>query len=327
MKRSFWLLVPLLLTVAFASNDAWAAPSYKDRLAARKLVRQAKKLARLGKHSKAAKKYKKADKRVPSLNHKLGRAQQLVKAGDLVKAGTVLEKAQKKKRVFRWADKMAMRKIKKLAQDVEERVPTLTINVVEPTASDVTVTVDDDDFEVADGAVNFNPGRYRVVAKAKGYKKWSKKVRLDEGDEKTLSITMTPIKAKVDPDAAKSGKGISRVPAYVAWGIGVAGIAAGIGFGVAAVQSTSDVRTLYNCKENKCPVEAEEDLAVAKMNGNISTAGWIVAGVGAAAGTILFLVSGGDSEEGVDKDGDAGMLKIEARPVIGPGYLGVTGRF
>jgi hypothetical protein len=34
-----------------------------------------------------------------------------------------------------------------------------------------------------------------------------------------------------------------------------------------------------------------------------------------------------DDEEEGDDDDDEGMLKIEARPMLGPGYVGVTGSF
>lgn len=330
MRRAKILIVTLLacLTLPCLFSDmglAQARPSRNDYRAAAKHRRKAQILARKGKHKKAAKAYKKADRLVPSLANKLGRAEQLAKAGDLVKAGEVLEKAAKLP-ARRWRDKQTMRRIRKLAEDVEERVPTLRIKVRGPKRGDFEVTVDEEEFEVGDGAVNFNPGRYEVVVKAAGFKTYSKKIKLREGDVEKLVVRMKSL-APAKPEKEESdGKGMSRVPAYLSWGLGVAGLGVGIGFGIAAMNATNDVLTLYGCQNDKCPPEAEADLSVAKTNGNLSTAGFVVGGAGLVAGTILFFVAGNDDEEGANEAGKR-QLTIEARPVIAPGYLGVSGRF
>jgi tetratricopeptide (TPR) repeat protein len=325
MKRAAVFLLVVFTCLASGITRAEARPSRNDYRLAAKHRRKALGLARKGKHKKAAKAYKKADRLVPSLANKLGRAEQLAKAGNLVKAGELLKKAVKLP-ARKWRDKQTMRRIRKLAEDVEERVPTLRIKVRGPDSDDFAVTVDDEEFEVGDGAVNFNPGRYEVVVKAKGFKTYRREIKLAEGDVEKLVIRLKLVAVPKDEEEESDGEGMSRVPAYLCWGVGVAGLGLGVGFGIAAMNATNDVLTLYGCQNDKCPPEAEADLSVAKTNGNISTAGFVVGGAGLVAGTVLFFVAGKDKKED-DDEAAKGRFSMEARPLVGPGFVGVQGRF
>ena len=149
---------------------------------------------------------------------------------------------------------------------------------------------------------------------------------LAERARSTVDITMSPAVA-ADAD---SGTPLNwgKMPAYISWGVGGVSLSLGIGFGVAAINTTNAVLRAWDCKEGVCPAEAEDDVIAAKTNGNISTAGFVIGGVGIAAGTVLFLLSG-DEEPKADDDEtmEEARSKVRVKPVLGPAYVGVHGTF
>jgi tetratricopeptide (TPR) repeat protein len=326
MKRvSITALVFLLL---FASASAFAA-THAEKREAKKLSREAAGLVKKGDLDAAATKYQEADEISPTPSTKLGLAKVLLEQGELIGAGQVLrEAADISTKDFR--EKKAKKEANALLEQVNQRTPKLEIEIFEPAASEVTISIDDEEFDIAEGAISLNPGNVEVVATAEGYETWTKKLELKEGVTKAIEITLKASDSAADTASEEDdggGTGVGKIPAYAAWGVGVIGLGLGIGFGVAAIQTTNDVLALYDCEDGECPKEAEADLDVAKTNGNVSTAGFVIAGIGLTAGTILWFVLPDDDEAEEESEPEEGRLRIEARPLIGPGYLGVAGSF
>ena len=140
--------------VAFAatmlgSSLSLAAPSFKDLQEARKLAREGAAQMKKGEHVEAAKTFKKADKLVPAPSYKLELAKALAAAEDLVQAGQVLGECIEAKPV-QWAEKQAHKKCQDFAKEVDERTPEIEVTVYKPSASEVTVKVNGNDFDPAD---------------------------------------------------------------------------------------------------------------------------------------------------------------------------------
>ena len=327
MKRLAVVVTVALMAVMFSSTGF--AQSWADRRQAQKLGAQARYLLKAGKFKEAAKKYKKADSLYPAPHYKVEMAKLLVELEDFVQAGQILEQAADSK-PRRWSERKAIKAAQRLLVEVEERTPTIAVAVIKPRTADATITIEGETYDSAEGPIRLNPGRYEVVVVAPGYDDWTKTVKLRETDRKELDVTLR--KAGPAPEEEDSSGEFSAVPAYVSWGVGVVGLGIGIPFGIMAIQSTNDVLNKYNCQDSKCPPEARDDLDTALLNGNISTAGFIVGSAGIAVGTVLFIVhatSGGDDDESLEDDDqdDGDMLSIEAKPLIGPGYIGVHGTF
>jgi hypothetical protein len=322
MKRSAWLVG---LVVGLCAAEAAAAPSFKDRMEANKLGAEAKRAAAQKDHKTAAKKYKKADELIPAPSYKLELAKMLVELEDLVQAAEVLQACMDQGPIQQWIEKRAQTQCIEMASKLDDRIPRLTIDVFKPSADQVTVKIDGDEHDPAEGELRFNPGSYEIVATAQGFKTFRKKVVLAEGDRESVEISLKggPVEKKPVEEEDDDDGGLSPVPAYVAWGLGAVGLGVGIGFGIAAIQTTNNVVELYGCEDNECPPEAEEDIAVAQLNGNLSTAGFIVGGVGIAGGTILYLLA----DTGDDEDESGADSAIEATPMVGPGFVGVNGKF
>jgi hypothetical protein len=117
-----------------------------------------------------------------------------------------------------------------------------------------------------------------------------------------------------------------RLAAYGSFGVGAVGVVLGITFGVIAVNTGDDTFARYDCYEGSCPPESEADFDVVKANGNVATAGWIIGALGVAGGTTLFFLSSDTKKDAAESSGNNAQ-RIELRPRIGLGYLGLDGRF
>jgi tetratricopeptide (TPR) repeat protein len=265
MKRLL-VSVQAAFVILLATSFVVAAPSFKDRMTAKKLGAEAKQLAQRGKHEKAAKKYSKADKLVPAPSYKLALAKVLLELEDLVQASEVLEECMDQSPVRQWGEKNAQKKCIELASEVDDKMPRLAVVVIEPSSEDVIIQIDGEDYDPSEGEIGYNPGKFKITAEAEGYEDYTKKVRLEEGDRTTIEITL---KGGVDEDdeeeeTEEDSGGLSPIPAYIAWGLGAAGVGVGIGFGIAAIQTTNKVLADYGCENGQCSAEAENDLNIAK---------------------------------------------------------------
>lgn len=324
-----WLIASLVL---FIAASALARPSFKDRSRAVRLSNKAAFLAKIGKHEEAIEQLRQADSLDPKPSYKLRLARSLIETDEFLEAMDVLDAAaQEQPRT--WREKQAVRQARKLADDLKERTPTLTVVMVDPRPVDVPadVTLDGESFDPDVGPYPVNPGTHEVVAEAEGYEEEAFEVELQEGAAETLKISLRELPKPVVEEEEDDGEGMGKWPAIVAWGIGGVGLAVGAGFGIVAIDQTNTLYDEYDCDDNRCPQEAEDDLNTSKTNGNLSTVGFVVAGVGLVAGTVLWLVadSGDDDDEPVDDeelDLDAD-LAVQVRPLIGAGYLGLSGTF
>jgi tetratricopeptide (TPR) repeat protein len=332
MKRSWPAACATVLTLSLLCAPAFGQASAKDKREAQKLAGEGKALIKKGDFKQAADRYERADKLDAQPSYELELARMLIELKDFLKAGQVLKKCTGAAPKAA-PEKKAQADCETLAKEVAERTPSIAITVFKPEASKVKVTIAGEEIDPSEGAVAYNPGSYEVVARAGGYADWKQSVTLAEFDKKKLEITMTSSgggdgeEGETPEDEGVGGGGISPIPAIVCWSVGGVALAFGIGFGVAAIQSTNDVLDLYECQDGECPAEAREDLDIAKTNGNVSTAMFVIGGAGIVAGTVLFFFSdfGGDDEaEGEPEDG---AVELSARPLLGPGYLGVEGEF
>jgi len=210
------------------------------------------------------------------------------------------------------------------------KIAMLTITVEPSTGIDPRVTVDGKDVPDAllGAARPTDPGERQLEASAPGYLATRRKVELEPGEEQTvaLSLVIDPaaLRAKA-PDAAEAGERASaakaevpepavqasasveptaasrsRLPAYIAWGVGIAGVGAGIGFGWVAKDQEAVLDKA--CPNDVCPRTHRAKLDAARTNGVISTVSLSV-GLGAAAlGTVLYFLSGADGDSATDAE-------------------------
>lgn len=122
---------------------------------------------------------------------------------------------------------------------------------------------------------------------------------------------MGPPPSDTPPPPASSGRAALRPWAYVAGGVGVAGLAT---FTIFGLMSNSDYSDLQNACHPGCPASKSSEIDNGKTNQLIANIGLGVGIVGVAAGATLFVLSLG----GKSAPATTGL-------VVGPSFVGLRG--
>ena len=121
--------------------------------------------------------------------------------------------------------------------------------------------------------------------------------------------------------APAPASGPNRLPAYIAFGVGGAGVALGAVFGILALGTKS---TLDNeCPGKVCPPSAKSDVDNLSSRATVSNIAFAVGAVGVAAGVVLLVtLHGSDAPK-------TAMARppVRVTPWIGLGAAGLGGTF
>jgi hypothetical protein len=187
------------------------------------------------------------------------------------------------------------------AADLERRIPSVVLRVTGAKPEEVSVSVDDKPARLA-GEIELDPGPHRALARRADGVETALSFVLGEAQKQTPQTLAFPVKApapasapvappKADPERPSS----PPVAAYVAGGIGLAGLAFGTVMGVIAIAKNDDIRS--RCEGNVCdPSDRDEKESLSKF-ANLSTAGFVVGATGLATGAVLFWVGTSSSDE------------------------------
>ncbi len=188
-------------------------------------------------------------------------------------------------------------------------------------------------------ALFVDPGSHTVSATADGFNPETRSIVVGEGKSETLSIVLQPGAAAPaspsavalappppgEPAAASPGTGgaettgaPNRVPSFVAFGVGGAGLITGAIAGIVAVGKHSDLQTA--CASNgSCGPTQQSSIDSYHSVALVSTVGFVVAGVGAAAGVVLWFA--------LPKAGAHASNAAWIAPYVTPESLGAVGQF
>ncbi len=317
MKRAFALAVCLFFMPALALG---ATPSDKDR--ARELAQQAADLLDTKKYAEALDAANKAESLYHAVYHLYVAARALEGLGRLTEAADTYERLMAEPlpssapKVFRDAQADS----KKYFADLLARIPTVLVRVSGVSADAAKATLDDKPLDVASGvARRADPGSHIVRVTADGYTPFEKAISLpNKGGVVVVDAGLVSIGRQTTPSADTTrASGGSFVPAIVAFGTGAAGLVLG---GVMGGLELSKVKELEKlCPNKACPAEAQPDLDKANELASISTVGFVVGGVGVAAGVLLLAV-----RKKAPANSSTGALVV---PWVSPGMVGLAGKF
>lgn len=320
------LVLGLLLMTALlgSSGTARAEPSAEDRATARQLAIEGYQALKDKSYELAVDRYKRADELVhaPTLLVDMARA--------LTELGRLVEAREAYQRVVRegvasdapgsW--QKALDAAEKGSAELEPRLSWVTITVTG--ADEPQVAIDGVPLSSAALGVKraIDPGPRNITAEAEGFLKAEGSVSLGEGEtgEVELSLERDPDWKPPEEPAAAGATPIviekkDRTPAYIALGVGGAGLIVG---GVATVLAMGKRSELEDtCIDGKCPKSAEDDISAYHTYGTAMAVGFGVGIAGAAVGTYLLFFH----------DKKPKTEEVGVRPLVGPGYAGVTGRF
>jgi len=328
------LCAALLATLASSSR---ADDSAENTAAARTLGIEGVQLADAGKCPEAIEKLTRAEAlhHAPTILGRLGECQ--------VNVGDVVEGTENLNMVVREQLAPNAPKVFHDAQDRAQKALTLATPkiahlVIRIAPSDVKASVAVAGKNVPAALIGAerptDPGTHQVTATAEGYKPASATVTLAEGGHQDITLLLekdpnavaalppptTPSPpatvTAVTPPPEAAGK--SNTPAYVALGIGAAGLVVGSITGALAFSKASD------CPDKVCATQDKLDSA--KSMATVSTITFGVGLAGVAVGTILLLTNH-KSEAPPAQAKAHPEPKLAVHPWIGVSSLGVMGTF
>ena len=348
MRRSALLVLGLFgLSVSGVAGAqlAPATPSAADVSAARALGAEGVKLAEKGRCAEAVEKLDRSEKlyHAPTTLGRLAECQ--------IELGKIVLGTENLQRLLREpvaasspaAFTAARARAEKVLAHAKPRIASLQINVSAPPSTKIDLTVDG--VAVSDMFIGnewpADPGQHVVEATSPGFLKANANVALKDGQTEKLSLKLEVDPSYVKPSTpepvvAKPGEGESTAPpppppapksntlAYAAFGVGAVGVVVGSVTGILFLGKNSDLSK--SCPDKICSTAAgQSDLSATKTMGNISTIGFIVGGVGIAAGAVLLLTGGAPAKASVT--GKSAANELTVRPVVGGNYLGLSGSF
>ncbi len=217
---------------------------------------------------------------------------------------------------------------------MEQQVARLTIAV---SASTPTLTVTLNGEVIAEALFGrplpIDPGIHQLSATAPGRKPWRREVEIHaERADVTVDVpALDPVAAPAPPSPPPSsprprGPKIARAAApppvmpsplaYVGFAVGGVGLMVGAITGIVAIENTRTISD--SCTNDLCPANLAGALDDAEVVANVSNVAFGVGGLGVVLGVIGLFVGGEAPER---------AAKASLRPVVGPGYAGLEGRF
>jgi hypothetical protein len=165
-------------------------------------------------------------------------------------------------------------------------------------------------------ALPFDPGPHTVFAGAPGRNPWNQNVVLVARQTVNVAVPILPVDSSTVPRPTLVRRGgTQRTLALITGGVGLAGLAVGTAFGILAIADHHTAHQVCPLPSEGCDSTGVSDWRNAVTAGDVSTAGFIVGGVGAAAGLTLFFTAPKDTKR------EAGFV---LRPELGFGPRSMT---
>ncbi|MBI3205392.1 MAG: hypothetical protein HYZ29_27885 [Myxococcales bacterium] len=323
------IVFALLLTGAPAlPARAQAQPptGEETRNAARELARDAVAAHDAGDFARALDLIDRAHKLVPAPTISIWQARILAKMGRLIESN---ERYEATRRATLPADapdafRAAVAEAGEEVEVLRKRIPRIRVRVSGPGADSSSLTVTLDGKRVPPELVGVlrtvDPGAHQLEATVPGVSAVRRRVEVVEARSEDITLRLSPLDAGSGGASSSaesnpsSGGGSSRQTwGLVAAGVGLAGVATGVGFGIAAQNKRAELDDA--CSGGRCPSSQADTLDAFRTQ---RTVAWVGYGLGAAglasAAVLLFVVHDEPPKTGV-------------RPWVAPGSLGVAGRF
>lgn len=207
---------------------------------------------------------------------------------------------------------------------LEKRIPVLAIAVAGVPLAEARATLDGAPIAMTSLAhLLVDPGEHTVIVSAEGGSSAKRVVHVDEGRSEALALTLEPAARSAGPQApvaiplppppARDAKG-SLTPAFLGFGVGAAGLGVGAITGILALGKAADLAAA--CPTKRCQPADRAIADSASSLATVSTIGFVIGGVGAAAG-IVFLVVRPSSTP----------ASTSLRASLGPGTFALQGTF
>lgn len=289
-----------------ASIDSATA---EQKAAAQKSFEDGMKAAKAKKHEEALTAYKASYDAVASPNSHLMICRELVELGRLEEAYLEYEKTLAEAEAAAAKDKKyegSATSAKTELGELKNRLGFLKLNVT-GAGEGARITVRGREIPESDWGkpIPAQPGQTRIELVLRDGKETVKEVTAKAGVETLVDLAPGAASAGTEPDTAKAqgsaelstsgGKPSMRTAAYVAGGVGIAGLATFTIFGI--MNNSKHSKLEDECAGNTCPSSLEDDKKAGQRYQTIANIGLAVGIVGLGTGTVLFLMSRKKSEK------------------------------
>lgn len=347
--RSLRSLAVVATVLAASLAPAMArAQSDVDRATARRLGESGQQALDAKDYKKAEDDFRRADSLVHAPTLMLGLARALAAEGKLLEAQEAYKRIVREgapagsPAVFQKAVEDAGKEV----DGVSSRIGSVTITVKgaagEAIPPEAQVTWDGAAVSAATLGVPrpANPGSHQLHAACAGYSPVDATVNVPAGGSVDAPLMMkkgpssdtsTPPPTGVGANAATATPGAPPGPEqpaapsggpgvwpWVAFGVAGAGLVAGGIAGALVLSKHSDLAN--KCSGGNCTSQYQSDVDSYNTMGLVSTIGFVVAGVGAAAGITLLVVH-------PKADAAPASASVHVTPVVGLGSIGAVGSF
>ncbi len=309
------------VTQVHASDARAEDASAAETATARSLAVEGLKLAQANDCADAVPKLERAEKLYHSavVASRLGEC--YVNLGRLVEGTEVLRKVLREPQAADATPALtkALDRAQRVLDAAKPRIAGLTIKVA--SVPDMRVKIDGNVVPSAlvDTEVATDPGEHSVEVTAPGFLKSATHLGLAEGEKKSVTLTLsrdpnaatTPAPAAAatangsggapstnaagQADSTPSNTGATptretnRTAAYVSFGVGAAGVAAGGVLGLLTIKRYNDIHG--HCPNDVCSSDQQRGLDSAKRLGTSSTIAFGVGGAGLVLGSVLFFTA------------------------------------
>jgi hypothetical protein len=327
-RISTWTLSISLALIAPAALGA--EPTASDRATARTLAQEGQHALETKNYTMAIDKFSRADALVHAPTLLLGLARSQVGSTKLVEAqenyNRIIREGVAANAPKSWSK--AVDDANKEVGAISPRIPWVTITVLGPSSPEVVI----DSMPVPHASLGvrraINPGTHKVKVSAEGYLPQEKMIVLTEGQSLQVNLELeqapqeAPLPEKkvaaaaVDTGTSSSSGEWRRTVAYVAFGVGGASLIVG---GVAGGLAIAKHSQLADACPNPefCDPSHQAAIDTYHRLGTIADVGFIVGGIGVAAGVVLL----------VTQPKETATTGTKWTPYIGLGSAGVSGVF
>ncbi len=305
LARRFAALAALTLLLAAGRARAQEDSDAETRTIARELAMQGAEALDAKDYATALDRFERAGAlvRAPSLTVMQARA--LVALGRFVEALDKYEETQRMPLPPDAAEAFteAVHDAAREASELRARLPWLRISLLRAAGASPEVEVSLDGKPVAPATLDverpIDPGAHEVELRAPGKVLERHSVTLREGEHRSLELSaatprpLTPVATPTPVSSRPHSGGWSRQhSAFVAFGVGAAGLAGSLITGVMALNQRAELASV--CHPG-CPESSEDELSGYRRNRALSYVGLGVGLVGAGVGGYLLLSGSPDS--------------------------------
>ena len=338
MKARRWAHCGAALVLILASAGSAFSATDEERAGARAAAAEGQRAFEEGRYAEAADFFIRAESLVHALPHLVYIGRSYAKLGKLVKAREAYLKAKRENLADNAPPPIKAAQEAAIAElpAVEARLARITIVVEGGGTKAVRVAMDGQAVPSALVGVPYpaDPGTHTLVAEADGMRSAPVEVKLEEGGQQQVVLKLVPAEeAPVEPvkadgsgsvssdDLKPGGMSTMRLGSYISFGVGVVGLVGGTVFLISGNGKQADADSLFDSCEPNCTVGQKDEISSlddeASSAKGLATVGFIVGGVGLAAGATLLLI-----------DMNQSSAKAPAvQPWVGLGSAGVRGTF